>query len=56
MEAIYASETLHGFCYTQLSDVQQEINGLLNFDHEPKVPVEKIKEINDLYHSLTIKQ
>ena len=55
MEAIYASETLHGFCYTQLSDVQQEINGLLNFDHDPKVPVEKIKEINDLYHSLTIK-
>ncbi|MBQ7889688.1 MAG: glycoside hydrolase family 2 [Erysipelotrichaceae bacterium] len=56
MEAIYASETLHGFCYTQLSDVQQEINGLLNFDHEPKVEVSKIKEINDMWHSLTIKQ
>lgn len=56
MNAVYASETLHGFCYTQLSDVQQEINGLLTFDHEPKVPVEKIKEINDMYHSLTIHQ
>jgi len=50
MEAVYASEALHGFCYTQLSDVQQEINGLLTFDREPKCDVKKIKEINDMYH------
>lgn len=48
MEAVYASEALQGFCYTQLTDVQQEINGLLTFDHEPKIDVEKIKKINDM--------
>ena len=50
MEAVYASEALHGFCYTQLSDVEQEINGLLTYDREPKCDVDKIKEINDMYH------
>ena len=50
MEAVYASEALHGFCYTQLSDVEQEINGLLTYDREPKCDVNKIKEINDMYH------
>lgn len=50
MEAVYSSEALHGFCYTQLSDVEQEINGLLTYDREPKCDVNKIKEINDMYH------
>ncbi len=35
-----------GYCYTQVSDVQQEINGLLNERHEYKIAPEKIKEIN----------
>lgn len=35
-----------GYCYTQVSDVQQEINGLLNKDHEYKMPPEFLKEIN----------
>ena len=30
-----------GFCYTQLSDVQQEINGLMDKDHNLKF------ELND---------
>ena len=34
-----------GFCYTQVSDVQQEINGLLDADHNYKIAPEKIKEI-----------
>lgn len=42
------SEVLAGFCYTQLTDVEQEINGLLTYDRKPKLPVEKIKEVNDL--------
>ena len=50
MEAVYASEALHGFCYTQLSDVEQEINGLLTYDREPKCDVNKIKAINDMWH------
>ncbi len=35
-----------GYCYTQVSDVQQEINGLLDAGHEYKLPPEKIREIN----------
>ena len=31
-----------GFCYTQLTDVQQEINGLLDVHHNPKFDVGKI--------------
>lgn len=41
------SGIVQGYCYTQLTDVEQEINGLLTYDRVPKVPVEKIKEIVD---------
>ncbi|MGN1077046.1 MAG: glycoside hydrolase family 2 protein [Candidatus Gallimonas sp.] len=34
-----------GFCYTQLTDVKQEINGLLNKRHEPKFDCAQIKKI-----------
>lgn len=37
---------LAGFCYTQLSDIEQEINGLLTYDRLPKVPPEAIMEIH----------
>ncbi len=36
-----------GYCYTQLTDVQQEINGLMDIDRNYKVEPEKIKEINE---------
>ena len=36
-----------GYCYTQVSDVQQEINGLLNANHEYKIAPEKIRRINE---------
>ncbi len=35
-----------GFCYTQVTDVQQEINGLMDIDRNFKVDPEKVKEIN----------
>ena len=35
-----------GYCYTQVSDVQQEINGLLDANHAYKLPADRIKEIN----------
>lgn len=35
-----------GFCYTQITDVQQEVNGLLTEDRQPKVDLKKIREIN----------
>ncbi|MZQ85023.1 glycoside hydrolase family 2 [Paenibacillus sp. 5J-6] len=41
------SGVVQGYCYTQLTDVEQEINGLLTYDRQPKIPVELIKAIND---------
>lgn len=37
-----------GYCYTQLSDVQQEVNGLLCADRSKKVERSVIKAANDL--------
>lgn len=34
-----------GYCYTQLTDVQQEVNGLLNENHEGKFDLKRLKEI-----------
>ena len=36
-----------GFCYTQVSDVQQEINGLMDMERNFKVDPKVIKEINE---------
>ena len=37
-----------GFCYTQLTDVEQEINGLMTYDRKPKFDAAKLREINAL--------
>ena len=34
-----------GYCYTQLTDVMQEVNGLLTMDREPKLPLETLYKI-----------
>lgn len=44
--AIKSIDSICGYCYTQVTDVQQEINGLLTEDRKPKIPLDKIKEIN----------
>lgn len=44
-EFLIRSGKFGGFCYTQLTDVMQEVNGLLHEDRTPKVSVEKLKEI-----------
>lgn len=44
-EFLIRSGKFSGFCYTQLTDVMQEVNGLLHEDRTPKVSVEKLKEI-----------
>lgn len=36
-----------GYCYTQLTDVQQEVNGLLTEERDFKVEPEKIRGINE---------
>lgn len=45
IEAIHRMD-INGYCYTQLTDVEQEVNGLLNACHEPKFPVEEIEKRN----------
>jgi len=42
MRAVHSIPRLAGFCYTQLADTYQEINGLLTADRRPKLPLEVI--------------
>ena len=37
-----------GICYTQLTDVEQEINGLMTYDRKLKFSAEELKKLNDL--------
>lgn len=46
MKGIAQLVFLAGFCYTQLTDIEQEINGLLTYDRQPKVPAEEIARIH----------
>lgn len=45
IEVIESEPQIQGFCYTQLTDVQQEVNGLLTIDRQPKLPLDVIKDI-----------
>lgn len=44
--AIQAIPFISGYCYTQVTDVQDEVNGLMTAERVPKVPLERIREIN----------
>jgi hypothetical protein len=46
MKGIGSLPFLAGFCYTQLTDIEQEINGLLTYDRRPKVPAEEFARIH----------
>lgn len=46
MEGLGRLPFVAGFCYTQLTDIEQEINGLLTYDRRPKVDPEKIAAAN----------
>jgi len=35
-EALLFNPKIAGFCYTQLYDIEQEVNGLYTFDRQPK--------------------
>ena len=39
---------ISGYCYTQLTDVQQEINGLMDAERNYKIEPNKIKNINKI--------
>ena len=45
LNAIDATPRLRGFVWTQLTDVQQEINGLLDFQRQPKVPLQTLRHL-----------
>jgi len=47
MDGIASMKFLAGFCYTQLTDIEQEINGLLSYDRRPKLLPEQIAKIHD---------
>lgn len=44
LDGVY-SHNFQGYCYTQLTDVQQEVNGLLTEDRQPKVALDTLKRI-----------
>ena len=45
VDAVLDSSALSGFCYTQLTDTEQEQNGLLTEHREPKAPVAQLRKI-----------
>ena len=44
-DVLMDSEKMFGLCYTQLTDVEQEQNGLYTYDRRPKFPAEEIYPI-----------
>lgn len=47
VDALLESTALAGFCYTQLTDTEQESNGLLTASREPKFDPERLCAINN---------
>lgn len=45
ISAVLDCASVVGFCYTQLTDTEQETNGLLHADRTPKLDTEKIRQI-----------
>lgn len=45
IDAILDNPNLFGFCYTQLTDIEQEKNGLYYYDRRPKFDPKKLHEI-----------
>ena len=45
-KAVQESPLICGYCYTQLTDIENEQNGLLSYSREPKIPLETIRAIN----------
>ena len=45
-ETLLFNPHMFAFCYTQLTDVEQEVNGLYTYDRKPKFDPEIIRKIN----------
>src|SRR5258708_1403145 len=48
IEALMDPGPVQGFCYTQLTDVEQERNGLLTFERRPKIDPAILRPITQL--------
>jgi beta-galactosidase/beta-glucuronidase len=46
--ALVSSDQVAGYCYTQLTDTEQEVNGLLTEDRVPKIDPAEIRRVNTL--------
>lgn len=44
-DVLLSNPHMAGLCYTQLTDVEQEVNGLYTYDRNPKFPPETIRRI-----------
>ena len=49
--AFRAMPYFRGYCYTQLTDVFQEVNGLMDMDRNPKAEIEAIRKINQPWNN-----
>ena len=47
-QGLAKTNTIVGICYTQLTDVEQEVNGLVTYHRQPKFKTEEIKKLNEL--------
>ena len=45
IDAMLDNPNLFGFCYTQLTDIEQERNGLFFYDRKPKFDAKKLRQI-----------
>ncbi len=45
-DALLDNPRMFGFCYTQLTDVEQEQNGVYYYDRSPKMDVEFFRKVN----------
>ena len=45
-EALLSNPKMFGFCYTQLTDVEQEQNGIYTYDRKEKVDVKFFRDVN----------
>lgn len=50
MKAILDTKEFRGYCLTQLSDVEIEVNGLVDFNRNFKAKPESIKKLNDMFN------
>lgn len=44
-DVILSYDHISGYCYTQLTDVEQEQNGIYNYDRTPKFDMERIRAV-----------